>query len=55
MAGHNSSHGSGKQSRTSNVSTPSSNSSDYRRGMAKMGSDKGVDAGQKTGMRSPQG
>lgn len=57
MAGHSTKEkgSSGKQARTSNESTPSSNTSDYSRGMAKMGSDKGVDAGQKTGNRGNQG
>jgi len=57
MAGHSTKEkgSSGKQARTSNEPTPSSMTSDYSRGMDKLGSDKGVDAGQKTGMRSPQG
>ena len=46
---------SGQQSRPSNEPTPKRVNPDYRRGMAKMGKDKNVDAGQKTGMRGQQG
>lgn len=46
---------SGKQHRPSNEPTPKRQNPDYRRGMAALGKDKGVDAGQKTGMRGPQG
>jgi hypothetical protein len=46
---------SGQQSRPSNEPTPSKVTGDYRRGMAGMGKDKAVDAGQKTGKRGQQG